>query len=64
MTGFESEEQDRPQFTGETTISPVTGKEMVFYPEEKRTKMQIISSVLCFLLLCSFCSYLNDSFAV
>ncbi len=35
-TGFEEEEQDRPQFQGEKVISPVTGKVELYFPRLKR----------------------------
>ena len=53
MTGYEEEEQDRPQFEGETIPSPVTGESITFFkPFEKMRRMFLGLCVTMTLLIC------------
>lgn len=36
--GYEEEEQSRPQFKGETILSPVTGKPVLYFSRQERAK--------------------------
>eukprot|EP00735_Rhodelphis_limneticus_P011190 TRINITY_DN4257_c0_g1::TRINITY_DN4257_c0_g1_i1::g.7946::m.7946 TRINITY_DN4257_c0_g1::TRINITY_DN4257_c0_g1_i1::g.7946 ORF type:complete len:721 (+),score=181.50,sp/Q4V8U5/ANO10_DANRE/29.92/2e-68,Anoctamin/PF04547.7/8.4e-126 TRINITY_DN4257_c0_g1_i1:100-2262(+) len=45
---YEQEEKARPEFKGELRISPITGKEELWYPEEERRRKIITSA--CFIL--------------
>jgi threonine/homoserine/homoserine lactone efflux protein len=55
MVGYEEDEQPRPQFKGEKTLSPVTGKPEVYYPQFYRTLRETFSqamiSILIFLVI-------------
>ena len=46
MTGFEEEEQSRPQFFGEKRPSPVTGKEYLYFPRNEERQRIVQSSVV------------------
>jgi len=43
MSGFESEEQDRPQFEGVTMASPVTGQDYLYFPRRESSKRRAYS---------------------
>jgi hypothetical protein len=44
MTGFEAEEQTRPQYKGEEIASPVTGKKYLYFPRQE-ANIRLIKSV-------------------
>jgi len=44
--GFESTEQVRPQFEGETIRSPVNGRPVLYYPDELRKRKRYYSSAV------------------
>lgn len=48
MEGFEEEEDDRPEYTGEEIQSPVDGEEVLYFPEKE--VMKAISKSLAILL--------------
>lgn len=54
MTGFEDEENDRPQFFGETIMDIVTGKDMTYFPDELRRPRNALVVVvqISFVLIC------------
>ena len=43
MSGFEEEEEDRPEFEGETISSPVTGEDETYFPEEELHHVYLLS---------------------
>jgi len=43
MVGFEEDEQDRPEFEGEVTLSPVTGRPFRYFPRKHYLFRQTIS---------------------
>ncbi len=52
MTGFEEEEQTRPQFKGEMCTSPVNGQPVDYFPRKKANMRLLVSGiVICFLIL-------------
>eukprot|EP00981_Chlorochromonas_danica_P001972 scaffold409_cov167-Ochromonas_danica.AAC.4 len=46
MSGFEEEEQDRPQFEGERILSAVTGKPKLFFSRLEAMKRSLFSQVV------------------
>ena len=46
--GFEAAEVARPQFVGETLLSPVHGKPYLYYPREKRARQEFVSSAVIY----------------
>lgn len=53
MSGFESEEQDRPQFTGTLLPSAVTGQPRLYFPRSEKAKRASYSTavILAFIAL-------------
>jgi hypothetical protein len=45
-TGFEEEEQSRPQFIGEQRPSPVTGKQYLYFPRNEEQQRLVQSSIV------------------
>lgn len=50
--GFEQEETARPQFYGETIVSPVDNKEILYFPNESKRRRQMVS--FCIMVICTF----------
>jgi len=52
MVGFEANEELRPQFRGEKTISPIDGQPILYFPSYKRNQRVVVtSSIVCGLII-------------
>jgi hypothetical protein len=51
MIGFESSEAERPAFLGTESVSPVTGKPVIYFPQYERDKRVMRSNVIILGLL-------------
>lgn len=52
MNGFEEEEDDRPEYTGEEIMSPVDGEEVLYFPESDVMKAVSKSiAILCAIIV-------------
>ena len=54
LTGYESNEQDRPQFEGEEILSPVDGKRILYFAKadkEYRARIANVSTVFIYFIL-------------
>lgn len=51
VVGFESEEDDRPQFDGKPTSSPVDGSEMLYFSPIEKEKRAWLSRIVVFLCI-------------
>jgi hypothetical protein len=45
VVGYEEDEQDRPQYVGVSTASPVDGSEMTYFPSDEASKRTILVNV-------------------
>jgi hypothetical protein len=52
MTGFEEEEQTRPQFKGLRSTSAVDGRPVDFFPKKEANKRLVMSSLIIGFLIC------------
>eukprot|EP01035_Chromulina_nebulosa_P019508 gene19508-25404_t len=52
VVGFEEEEQDRPQFEGKSTSSPVDGSDTTYFPSEESFKRYVYVNFIIFMMLC------------
>ncbi|KAG5190771.1 calcium-activated chloride channel-domain-containing protein [Tribonema minus] len=52
MTGFEQEEQTRPQFKGTRSTNPVDGRPIDYFPRSEATKRFVFSATVITALVC------------
>jgi hypothetical protein len=62
--GFEENEVARPQFVGETILSAVDGKPMLYYPREKRARQELFSSAVIYAFIFVVIAVIASIFAL
>lgn len=62
--GFEDNEVERPQFKGETILSAVNGKPILYYPREKRARQEMISSAVIYAMIFVVIAVIGSIFAL
>lgn len=62
--GFEENEVARPQFVGETILSPVDGKPTLYYPREKRARQELVSSAVVYAMIFVVIAVIGSIFAL